>query len=435
MKIVAVGLNHKSAPIDIREKLAFDFDQNIDALGKLKDSFPEGEFVLLSTCNRVELYSVSESTGGIDLEQIAGFFSEFHKIELNDFRDYLYVHTNEDAVRHLLTVASGLDSMVLGEDQILGQVKESYRFACNAKSTGKILNRLFHCAFATSKKVHTNTHVSDGRISIAGISVELAIQLFKEISKAKTVVIGAGEMGELLVKHLSHAGCSDITIVNRSYNRGESIAKRRGIKANKWNELTNLLTDADIVIASASSQDYLFKKNSFQKIMNNRKKKPLLIIDIAVPRNFEPAIGKIENVHIYSVDELSDVAKENRKARESDISKGMQIIYEGVREFMDWFGAREVGPMIGKMKEQFGQISQKELERFFVGTRQQASCKEVLEAMVNRVVSKLLHCVISNVDTVTKKHGPTEAAKLVDSIVRQAEKISSEHDDKGDENS
>ena len=434
MKIVAAGLNHKSAPIDIREKLAFDLNQNIDALGKLKLSYPEVEFVLLSTCNRVELYSVSEHTEGIDIEQIAGFFAEFHKVELNDFRDYLYVHTNEDAVRHLLTVASGLDSMVLGEDQILGQVKESYRLACNAKSTGKVLNRLFHCAFATSKKVHTNTHVSDGRISIAGVAVELAIQLFKDISKAKTVVIGAGEMGELLVKHLSHAGCSDITIVNRSYNRGKNIAERRGIKANKWNELNNLLVEADIVIASASTQDYLFKKSSFQKIMNNRQKKPLLIIDIAVPRDFEPEIDTIENVHLYSVDELSEVAKKNRKARESDISKGMQIIYESVHEFMDWFGTREVGPMIGKMKEQFGQISQKELERFFVGTRQEAVCKEVLEAMVNRVVSKLLHCVISNVDTVTKKHGPTEAAKLVDSIVRQAEKISSEHDDKGDKN-
>ena len=434
MKIVAAGLNHKSAPIDIREKLAFDLNQNIDALGKLKLSYPEVEFVLLSTCNRVELYSVSEHTEGIDIEQIAGFFAEFHKVELNDFRDYLYVHTNEDAVRHLLTVASGLDSMVLGEDQILGQVKESYRLACNAKSTGKVLNRLFHCAFATSKKVHTNTHVSDGRISIAGVAVELAIQLFKDISKAKTIVIGAGEMGELLVKHLSHAGCSDITIVNRSYNRGKNIAERRGIKANKWNELNNLLVEADIVIASASTQDYLFKKSSFQKIMNNRQKKPLLIIDIAVPRDFEPEIDTIENVHLYSVDELSEVAKKNRKARESDISKGMQIIYESVHEFMDWFGTREVGPMIGKMKEQFGQISQKELERFFVGTRQEAVCKEVLEAMVNRVVSKLLHCVISNVDTVTKKHGPTEAAKLVDSIVRQAEKISSEHDDKGDKN-
>ena len=434
MKIFAVGLNHKSAPIDIREKLAFDFDQNIDALGKLKCSYPGAEFVLLSTCNRVELYSVSERTRGIDLEQIAGFFSEFHKVELNDFRDFLYVHTNEDAVRHLLTVASGLDSMVLGEDQILGQVKESYRFACTAKSTGKVLNRLFHCAFATSKKVHTKTHVSDGRISIAGIAVELAMQLFKEISKAKTVVIGAVEMGELLVKHLSHSGCSDITIVNRSYNRGKSIAVRRGIKVNKWNELTNLLIDTDIVIASASTHDYLFKKDSFQNIMNNRQKNPLLIIDIAVPRNFEPEIDKIENVHLYSVDELSEVAKKNRKTRESDISKGIKIIYESVREFMDWFGAREVGPMIGKMKEQFGQISQKELERFFVGTRQQAACKEILEAMVNRVVSKLLHCVISNVDTVAKKHGPTEATKLVDSIVRQAEKISSEQDDKGDEN-
>jgi len=432
MKIIVLGLNHKSAPIEIREKLAFDAADTIRALRQLKDRFHEAEFVLLSTCNRVELYSACEGMGGVAAETIVKFLSEFHNVALEDFQDFLYVHNDADAARHLLTVASSLDSMVVGEEQIIGQVKESYRLACAAKSTGKVLNRLFHCAFATSKKIHANTSISSGRVSVAGIAVELAMQLFADISAAKVVVIGAGEMGELLVRHLFHVGCRNITIVNRSRERGLSVAKRYGIEARQWEELTEQLIDANIAIASAATQDYLFRKDSFKKIMNSRLERALLIIDIAVPRNFEPSVNEIENVYLYSIDELSKVAEENLKAREEDVTKGTHIIAENVAEFMDWFRSRDIGPLVGQMKKKFAQISQNELEHFFVGVRQEASCREVMEAMVNRVVNKLLHCVIKNVDVVAKKHGPAEAAKLVDSIVRQAEEISAEPNNKDD---
>jgi len=432
MKIIVLGLNHKSAPIEIREKLAFDAADTTRALRQLKDRFHEAEFVLLSTCNRVELYSACEGMGGVAAETIVKFLSEFHNVALEDFQDFLYVHNDADAARHLLTVASSLDSMVVGEEQIIGQVKESYRLACAAKSTGKVLNRLFHCAFATSKKIHANTSISSGRVSVAGIAVELAMQLFADISAAKVVVIGAGEMGELLVRHLFHVGCRNITIVNRSRERGLSVAKRYGIEARQWEELTEQLIDANIAIASAATQDYLFRKDSFKKIMNSRLERALLIIDIAVPRNFEPSVNEIENVYLYSIDELSKVAEENLKAREEDVTKGTHIIAENVAEFMDWFRSRDIGPLVGQMKKKFAQISQNELEHFFVGVRQEASCREVMEAMVNRVVNKLLHCVIKNVDVVAKKHGPAEAAKLVDSIVRQAEEISAEPNNKDD---
>jgi glutamyl-tRNA reductase len=194
MKIISVGLNHKSAPIDIREKLSFSSEQILSALAELKKSFPDSEFVLLSTCNRVEIYCACKRVGVLNHEQLACFLADFHKLNLNDFRELLNFYSNEDAVGHLLTVASGLDSMVVGEDQVLNQVKESYKLACSAKSTGKIINRLFHCAFFTSKKIHTGTGISDGRISVAGVAVELAKNLFSQISKSKTVVIGAGEM-------------------------------------------------------------------------------------------------------------------------------------------------------------------------------------------------------------------------------------------------
>lgn len=433
MKIIAVGLNHKSAPIDIREEVFFSTDQATQALIRLKESFPGSEFVLLSTCNRVELYCACKRLGGLEYEDLARFIADFHNIDLNEFHDLLYFYSDEDAVRHLLTVACGLDSMVLGEDQILGQVKESYKLAISVKSTGKILNRLFHCAFFTSKKVHADTSVSDGRISVAGVAVELAKKLFDEITKSRTVVIGAGEMGELLIKHLLHVGCTDITVINRSYERGKVIAQRRGIKAAQWDELNESIRDADIVVSSVSAQESLFDRPRFQEIMQKRHERSLLVIDISVPRNFEPDVEQIENVHLYSIDELSSTARENLKMRQDDITRGMKIISEETNDFMEWFQTMEVGPLIGRMKQQFGLISRNELERFFTGNRQEAPCKEVLETMVNRVVNKLLHCVISNVETMAKKDSPNEAARLVRSIVRQAEKISSETEDKSKE--
>ncbi len=429
MKIVVLGLNHKTASVEVREKLAFDAEAASTALCELKKRFPQAEFVLLSTCNRVELYCAGKQCQGADPDRLAEFLSEFQNIELEGFRQFLYAYENEDAVRHLLTVASSLDSLVVGEAQIIGQVKESYKLACAAKTTGKVLNRLFHCAFATSKQVYTTTSISNGRVSVAGVAVELAKQLFADISSAKVVVIGAGDMGQLLVQHLLQVGARDITVVNRSYDRGLKLAEEFGIRAQKWEQLEEQLIGANIAIASASVQDYLFRKESFKNVMARRKDGTLLIIDIAVPRNFEPSVNEFEGVYLYSVDDLAAVVEQNRKARQRDMARGMEIVLENVTEFLEWFGAKDIGPLIGRMKEQFAQIGKNEMERFFVGCRQDASCKEVMEAMVNRVVNKLLHCVIKNVNAVAKENGATEAARLVAHIVRQAEEITSEPDD------
>lgn len=430
MKIVVLGLNHKTASVEVREKLAFDAEAASRALCELKSRFPQAEFVLLSTCNRVELYCAGKQCQGADPDRLAEFLSEFQKTKLEEFRPFLYAYENEDAIRHLLTVASSLDSLVVGEAQIIAQVKESYRLACAAKTTGKVLNRLFHSAFATSKQIYTTTSISNGRVSVAGVAVELAKQLFADISSAKIVVIGAGDMGQLLVQHLLHVGAREITVVNRSYDRGLKVAEEFGIRAQKWEQLEEQLIEANIAIASASVQDYLFSKESFKAVVSRRKNGAILIIDIAVPRNFEPSVNEIEGVYLYSVDDLAAVVEQNRKARQRDMTRGMEIVLENAAEFAEWFGAKDVGPLIGRMKEQFAQIAKNEMEHFFVGCRQDASCKEVMEAMVNRVVNKLLHCVIKNVNAVAKENGATEAARLVAHIVRQAEEISSESDDR-----
>ena len=438
MNIIVAGVNHKSAPIGVREKLAFDAGDTTKALRQLKHKFPDAEFVLLSTCNRVELYCASPSLAGSaspEGEELANFLSEFHNLDIEDFREFLYIHQGRDAVRHLLSVVSSLDSMVVGESQIIAQVKESYSLACRAKSTGKILSRLFHCGFSTSKKVHTITSISSGRTSVAGVAVELAMQLFADVSAAKAVVIGAGEMGELLVKHLLHVGCKDIVVVNRSYERALDMAEHYGVRGVKWEELHEQLIAANIVIASAAVQDYVLGKNLFREMIHNRRAGTLLIIDIAVPRNFEPTINELEDVYLYSIDDLSIVVEQNRKGHEKDITEGMQIVDKSVDDFMNWFRARDIGPLIGQMKQRFVQIGQKELESFFAGLRQEAPCKEAAESMVNRIVNRLSHCVIKNVDIIAQKHGPAEAAKLIDSIARQAEKISSGLDNNEDDQS
>jgi glutamyl-tRNA reductase len=423
MSIVLLGLNHKSAAVGVRERLAFSASQAAAALCQLKQMEPEAEFVLLSTCNRVELYYA----GGQDLQQIAArlvaFLSAFHGLEPEQFRSALYFYENEEAVRHLLSVAAGLDSMVVGESQILGQVKEGYSLACAAKSTGKILNRLFHCAFFTAKRVHTDTAISNGRVSVAGVAVELALQLFADIARANVVVIGAGETGELVVQHLLKAGCADLTVVNRSYERGADLARRCGIATGKWEDLSEYIGRANIVISSVATQDYLFTRASFEQVVRKRKAGSLLIIDVGVPRNFDPAINKMTDVYLYSMDELKEVAEQNLRARREDVASSLEIVYAGAAEFMDWFRAKDIGPLIGRMQEEFRQIGRNELERFLVGPRQNASCRCSLEETIDRVVNKLLHCVIQNVNVVAKEAGPAEAAKLVDTILRQAREI------------
>ncbi|MHC5061325.1 MAG: glutamyl-tRNA reductase [Planctomycetota bacterium] len=427
MEILLVGLNHKTASVDIRQRVAFDEAAALKALEQLKQRYQQTEFVLLSTCNRVELYASAGGPGCPTAEDMGVFLSEYHGIKYEDLKKYLYTSHNEESVCHLMTVTSSLDSMVVGEPQITAQVKESYRLACEVGSAGKVLSRLFHSAFSVCKEIYTSTSISSRRVSAAGVAIELARQLFSDITSAKTVVIGAGQMGELLVEHLLHVKCNDITVVNRSYQRARRLADRHEITADKWDNMDKHLAEANIVVAAATAiQGCLFDKSTFAEVMNKRRGRTLLVIDIAVPRNFDPQINEIENVYLYCVDDLAKVVEENIKFREEDIDKAVEIIFEKTGEFMDWFETRDIGPLVGQIKDSFEKIRRNELERFFVGSRQAANCKAVMEASVGRIVNKLLHCVIKNINIVAKKQGPDKAAELADSIARHAEEIAAD---------
>ncbi len=426
MKIVVIGLNHKSAPIQIRERLSFNKTQATDLLNQLREQYPEAEFALLSTCNRVELYTVSDLDGWTQDNELIDFLARVKSFTTEEFKEHLYIHVGEDAVKHLLTVTSGLDSLVLGESQILGQVKDCYKMACENHTAGKVLNRLFHSAFSSSKEVHTSTAISAGRVSVAGVAIELAMQLFSDIKQAHALVVGAGQMGELLVKHLRHVGCEHITIVNRSLCKAQSMAAKHGVQALPWEALEGQFAVSDIVVGSASVEQVLFDKPSFKQIAKARRNRTLLIIDIAVPRNFDPAIGELQNMYLFSVDDLSSVAQQNIDAREHDIATGLTVVQENMREFMEWFAVRDLGPQIGQLKAALSQISQKELDRFFVGARENASCRNVLNPMVNRVVNKILFCFIKYINTTAKEKGIAEAKNVVKQIVTQAGQITAE---------
>ena len=414
MKILALGLNHKSAGVEIRERLAFDNGRTVRALERLKGRFYDAEFAILSTCNRVELYCIQPQDGWVTEETLAEFLSDFHNVGLKDFRNLLYVYENEEAVEHLLGVTSGLDSMMFGEPQILGQVKAGYRLACDAKSTGKVLNRLFHCAFATAKKIHTSTAISVGRVSVAGVAVGLAMQFFGQIRQAKVVVIGAGQTGELLIKHLIHTGCKDITVINRSHRRATDLANRYEIKAGYWREVYQQLTGADIVISSAAG-DCHFSKDSLKKITAGRKK-GMLIIDIAVPRNFEPSVKTLPGVCLYSIDKLSALAEKNRKARKNDITKCRQVINQSTSEFMDWLRMRQIGPLIGAMKQRFNYL--------FYDVGESRLGMKPAGRDVKHIFNRRLNYLIRQVKILARQQGTDEARKVVNDIMQQSSGLS-----------
>lgn len=424
MEIAVVGLNHKTASVDIRERLSFEAEPAGEALKQIKSRFSDVEFVLLSTCNRVEFYCAFEDGSEFGTEDLVQFIGEFRQIDIEDFRSLLYIKRNEDAVRHLLTVGSSLDSMVVGEPQIVSQVKDSYKLANSVGATGKVLNHLFHSAFSATKQIYTDTSIASRRVSVAGVAVELAGQLFEDISSAKVVVVGAGDMGELLVEHFLHIGCSDITIVNRSEARARNLAAKHEVRADKWDQLDEHFLKANIVVAAATAADgYLFEKKTFAKRIAKRKSRNLLIVDIAVPRNFDPAVNDIEDIYLYSVDDLAQVVQDNIKLRQDDLEQAIEIICAKVAEFMDWLGSMDIGPIIGRIKQNFERIRQDEVEKFFTGDRQEASCQDAMSATVSRVVNKLLHCVIKNISVVAKEHNPAEAAKLAGNIAEHAEEI------------
>jgi glutamyl-tRNA reductase len=394
MNLRMVGCSHSTAPLEVRERLAFSREQAAEALTRFRSRYPQAEAVLLSTCNRVELYFASEAADACPTHNDAvAFLAEFHGVEVEQLFNKLFEHTGEDFVRHLFTVAASLDSMVVGEAQILGQVKQAYELATSASATGPLTNAAFQAALRVAKRVATETAIQQKRISIPSVAVaEFAKSVFERFDDKHVLVIGAGEMGEEALRYLIDEGARHISIVNRSRARAESLAGRLAGEPRPWEDLHSLLVEADLVVSATGASEPIMTAADFRPIVAERYQRPLLILDLAIPRDFDPAIGDLMGVYLYSIDDLKAACEKNRLEREREWPRAERIIEEETRRFMADLHHRATAPTIKRLKSRADEVKADELTRLLnklgpVDARTQA---EITSAF-DRLVNKLLH--------------------------------------------
>jgi glutamyl-tRNA reductase len=418
MKLQLVGCSHHTAPVEIREKLAFSPDQVRQALQSLRRRYPETEAVLLSTCNRVELYIASEvATACPSHHDVVTFLAEFHGLTVDEIFNDLFERTGEDFVRHLFTVAASLDSMVIGEAQILSQVKQAYDVATTEQSVGPLTNSAFQAALHVAKRVATETAIQQKRVSIPSVAVaDFARQVFETFDDKRVLVIGAGEMGEETLRYLIDEGARDITIVNRKRQRALDLADKLGGRVSSWEKLTEHLIEADLVISTTGANEPIVTAADFQKIEAARAQRPLFILDLAVPRDFEAAIGDFVGVYLYTVDDLGKHCERNRKEREREWPKAERIIEEETARFMTDLHHRSTGPTIKRLKARADDVKDEELNRLLnkLGPTADPKLRTEIEKAFDRLVNKLLHPPLESLRDEASQgapHGLLEALK------------------------
>jgi len=394
MKLQMVGCSHHNSSVEIRERLAFSPDEARNALGQLRERFPDSEAVLLSTCNRVELYVAAENPKGCPSHQdVVEFLAHFHGIEPAEIFDDLFERTGEDAVRHLFTVAASLDSMVVGEAQILAQVKQAYELARTGDNAGTLLHAAFQAAIRVAKRVTNETAIQQRRVSIPSIAVaDFAKQFFERFDDKKILVIGAGEMGEETLRYLIAEQARDISIVNRNLERAVDLAERTRGRAEAWSKLHDLLVDADLVVSTTGATEPILTVNDFRAVNQRRSQRPICILDLAVPRDFEAAIGDLNGVYLYSLDDLRRVCDDNRKAREQEWPVAQRIIEDETQRFMRELYHRATGPTIRRLKERADEVKDEELQRLFNKLPPgDERTRDEIRRSFDRLVNKLLH--------------------------------------------
>lgn len=386
--IFLVGLNHRTAGVDVRERfaLANHCDEEHWALpctGAVSES------IILSTCNRVEI--LAAGTGEV-AEQVLRNWAGARESDVEELRPYVYVHKNLEAVRHLFSVASSLDSMVLGEPQILGQLKTAYRKAVKSRATGVILNRLLHKAFSVAKRVRTETAVASSAVSISYAAVELAKRIFGDMREHKAMLVGAGEMAELAAMHLLQAGIADILVANRTLVRGQELAKQFNGHAIPFEDMPRHLLDVDIIITSTGSQEPIIRARDIRAALKARKNRPMFFIDIAVPRDIDPDVNGLDNVYLYDIDDLKEVVEENLATRRDEAAKAAQIVNEEVVQFSRWLASLDMQPTIVDLIKKGQRAAEEELAKTLkrLGPVDD-NTREALEAMAGALVRKLNH--------------------------------------------
>lgn len=336
MEIVLIGMNHRTAPVELRERVAFTAEQARRAAEELRSRAILEEAVVVSTCNRSELYGVPVDDPQQGLDWVEGFLAAFHRVSPEELNGSLYQHRNRDAVRHLFRVAAGLDSMLLGEAEILGQVREAYRAAHESGTTGPVLNRMFQGALEVGKRVRSETEIGSRPMSAAFAGVKLAEQIFGDLRKHRALILGAGTVGEQAVRRLRDRGIARVLVANRSRERGEELARRVEGEAVVWDELGRALETSDMVISSVGGGERVLTRAMVESAMAARSNRAMFLIDLGVPRSIEPEAGKLYNVYLFNLDDLGAIVEQNKKAREREIPRAEAIVDEHVAKFESW---------------------------------------------------------------------------------------------------
>ena len=398
MSIVLVGINHKSAPVEVRERLAFTEDACASGLRTLVDRDVVREGLIVSTCNRVEVLAETASERISDtIERVSQFLSGTNALPRSFFEAHLYRHTDDEAIRHLFRVTSSLDSMVVGEPQVLGQVRRAYSIALEAGTAGRVLNRLVHHAFRVAKRVRTETGIGANAVSISYMAVELGRKIFNSLAGHTALLIGAGEMAELSARHLLNAGVKRVLLANRTEERAKQLATELGGETISFDSLSDYLGEADIIICSTAADHYVITESMAREALSRRRNRPSFFIDISVPRNIDPAVGKIANAFVFDIDDLESVISSNIREREREAERAELIVESEIMQFQQTLRLLDIGPTIGALRNKLQDIAKLEM------TRQRnrlgpltAEQESAVEALLVATVNKISHPLLSH---------------------------------------
>jgi glutamyl-tRNA reductase len=385
--ISLIGVNHKSTPLEVREKVALTNGYE-ETLNRLRDEEAH-EYYVLSTCNRVELIWVSEDTAESTPRMLRFLFGD--AVASADWDGYSYIYHDQEAVAHLFKVSASLDSMVVGEAQILGQIKEAYRYASQYGCTGPLLNKLLHKSFSVAKRVRSETGIGSAAVSISSAAVELARKIFGNLGDKKVLLIGAGEMAELAAEHLLGQGVEGITVANRTLSRAVALAKRFNGSASSLEELAEQIETVDIIVSSTGSSELILRSDDVRPLMKVRKNRPLFFIDIAVPRDLDPELNEIENVFLYDIDDLSQVVQMNRSEREKEAVKAERIVEEETLKFAQWQDGLTITPTISALRKKADRICSSEVSRTLARMDLSDSERQKVEKLAQSITAKMLH--------------------------------------------
>ena len=391
MNIVVVGLSHKTASVDIREKVAFaptQMEKPLQGLVALQDIT---EAVIVSTCNRVEIYATTRDIAG-GMARLKRFLADHHHLSLEVLEPHLYSHHGEAAIRHVFRVASSLDSMVVGEPQILGQIKTAYGYAAEYKSSGIILNRFLHKAFSVAKRVRTETKIASSAVSVSFAAVELAKKIFGDLSDKTVMLIGAGEMCELAAKHFLNNGVRGVMVTNRTFERAVRLAEEFDGKAIQFEDLFDQLHKADIILSSTGATHFVIKPKDVEEVIRRRKLKPMFFIDIAVPRDIDPKVNDVENVYLYDMDDLQGVVASNLQQRAEEAKKAEAIVEQEIGQFFKWLSSLSVTPTVVALRSRFEEVRQAELAKTLANWKDLTpEGQKRIEVLTSAIINKLLH--------------------------------------------